>query len=169
MIDCLSILKQYIINYSNYDRSISIPQEVWESITSLIPLFNCFRKIIQNIESDEFGTISYVLKAFNSLRRIITFLPSKFQSGIESYLGKEFSIWKHYEFCWTPLLFAATRFNPSIDINQLLTSKEITQGDNFIMALLEEISPVSQQESMLVGINEDSFYVIHLKLVLNRI
>jgi len=102
----------------------------------LIPLFNCFRKTIQKIESDEFGTISYVLKAFNSLRRIITLLPSKFQSGIESYLEKEFSIWKQYEFCWTPLLFAATRLNPSIDINQLLTSKEITQGDNFIMALL---------------------------------
>lgn len=74
-----SIETFYILEeHSNHDIRFKLMQRHWNFIERIIPVLNVYKKAIKILESDDFGTISFVLSSLYKIKTTIETLPKKF-------------------------------------------------------------------------------------------
>jgi len=141
LIDGLFRNKHTIIEFRTKYGIEAVSPLLWEDIDILNPVFKKAKEIIQILESDSFGTISYVLRAFSIFKNSIALLPEKFEDGKIAVEKKfqRFSV--KYDHLWNPLLFSACRLNPAMNVHLIMDSEDIIKGDELILSLMKNESP----------------------------
>ena len=138
VIEGLSRLKHHIIEYRTKYNLIAVPPHIWEDIDHLYPVFKSAQEIIQILESDSFGAISYTLRGFSIFKDQIEYLPEKFLAGKRAVSEKIQKYWNSYRPLWDPFLFAATRLNPALAVHMILETDEILKGDRMILDMMKK-------------------------------
>jgi len=77
LIDGQYRLKHYIIEFRTKFGIEAVEPLIWEDIDVLNLVFLRVKEIIQNLESDSFGTISYVLRASSQVLDVLEGLSIK--------------------------------------------------------------------------------------------
>ena len=162
MFTSLRNLKDLIIAYGLLENT-EVPYYVWETIEELYPLLTLFEKVVKKLESDCFGTISYILKGLSLMKNEILKLPGRYLKGVDAYLEKERIYWRVYSNHWDPLLFSATRLNPSLDINTILSPEEIIRGDKMIESMIVSLIPPNCSQEDQFQDFDDPFTSSHVE------
>jgi len=96
LIDGLYRLKHYVIEFRTKFGIEGVEPIIWEDIDVLNPVFLRVKEIIQILEIDSFGTISYILRAISVFKDSVEFLPERFNEGEKVVNIKITKIWKKY-------------------------------------------------------------------------
>jgi len=118
----------------------------WEDIDVLNPVFLRVKEIIQILESDSFGTISYILRAISVFKDSVEFLLERFNDGKKAANVKITKIWKKSQHLWDPILFATCRLDPSMDVNLIMETSQINKGDRYILSMMKNPAPIEVME-----------------------
>jgi len=116
---------------------VAVEPHVWEDIDVLNPLFENSQEIMNILESDNFGSISFVIRGLSLFQHYVQSLPERFNTGKVDVAAKLRKIWEKYNDLWDPLLFAATRLNPALDVYMILESEQIARGDQYILEMMK--------------------------------
>ena len=138
LINGLFKMKQHIIDFRLRNKIIMVEPSIWDDIEVLFPVFEDAELIISTLESDDFGSVSYILRGFTLFSQHIQLLPERYLQGKISVHNKFREMWEKYRDLWDPFLFAATRLNPSIDIHETLEADQIIRGDEYIISLMKK-------------------------------
>lgn len=133
----LRTLKPTIERYCHEEKKTIIKPENWITLDNLIPFFKTFTTCIKEQESDRFGNISLVLKHFIMLEKKAEKLSHVFLKGKRAFNEKKIEYFTRYENIWSPLLYAATRLNPSLNVQEILLPSEVEKADKLILEKLE--------------------------------
>ena len=148
LLSSLNYLKDSIISFRTLDKMSPITPQIWNNIKILLEFFEIYEEIVKVMEKDEFGTISYILRCINTISKKVNELPETFNDSKAEFLQKLDDYWGRYKHFWDPLLYAATRLNPSLSVSAEMSAPEITRGDNLILDILKKIpknqSPIVQ-------------------------
>ena len=139
LLEALADMKESIIEFRTLEKMKPVPPSMWTTIIELVSFFRIFKQIMEMIESDDFGTISYVLRGITVIENSINLLSEQFSEGKNSFNEKLGSYWTRYNKYWDPLLYADTRLNPSLSASQVMTPEEIIRGDNLIKELMQQV------------------------------
>lgn len=73
-----SIETFYILEeYSNHEIRFKLRQRHWDYIERIISILKVYKKAIKILESDDFGTIYFVISSFYTIKAMIETLPKK--------------------------------------------------------------------------------------------
>ena len=142
LIDGLFRLKHIIIEFRTKYNLVAVEPTLWEDIDLLNPVFARAKEIIQILESDSFGTISYVLRAFSVFKDSVEYLPEKYNAGKIAVNEKMRECWLKYQHLWDPILYAACRLNPAMDVQLIMEPEEVKKGDRLILSLMKNPNPI---------------------------
>lgn len=113
---------------------------IWDDIDIMNQVLQKAKEIIHILESDSFGTISYVLRAFSILKNSIALLPEKFLDGNIAFSKKLQCYTEKYDHLLNRLLFAACRLNHGMNVHMIMDPEKIFKGDALILSLMKNES-----------------------------
>lgn len=86
--------------------------EHWDFIEQLLPVLGKYKRAIEILESDQFGTISLVLRTFGKIKKHIMKLdPIIFSDNISSFISEYDDLMNEYKNQMHPINDAATILN----------------------------------------------------------
>ena len=123
--------------YEEKDETIiRLQQKHWEFIELILPLLKIYKSGIKILESDEFGTISFVINTMHRIKTTIENLPSDlFQPNITKF-KKNFELMMNiYDEQFHPLYDAAVLLNPYVEKDHI----NVDKGIEFIENKMKEL------------------------------
>ena len=123
--------------YEEKDETIiRLQQKHWEFIELILPLLKIYKSGIKILESDEFGTISFVINTMHRIKTTIENLPSDlFQPNITKF-KKNFELMMNiYDEQFHPLYDAAVLLNPCVEKDHI----NVDKGIEFIENKMKEL------------------------------
>jgi hypothetical protein len=154
-ISYLSTKQKYVLKYAKQE-SLTFDVAIFTLIEEFKPFFDLYQKCSKKLESDLFGTISYVCQVLYNLTNEVKKLKTKHLECCEAFTEKLAKFKEDFRVEMYPLVYAATILNPMIPL-KVLAPQELESGMAYIREKMikhgwEGISSVVE-----TGIDDDGF------------
>jgi hypothetical protein len=132
-------LKQELNMFLAKKKLELVSNEAWELAESLLDIVSTFRNSTQKLESDSFGSISYLLL----IRHLLILITDEYKSCPEIVRGWRSALQVHWNrwFCGEPreIAIMAAFLNPGTNLDMVMTSDERTDAVEFLKRRLKEL------------------------------
>lgn len=119
----------------------NLEDTVFIHVKNLHPFFKAIKKAYKVLESDKFGTISYILRFYKRILKKLNMLPQVYNAGVNAFKDVYKEYWTNYFKEFDLVLYMATRLNPFIKHERCMTPEEIQRADTEILKIMNEIRP----------------------------
>lgn len=126
---------QHFLENNHYDKLSIPPDEFFQDISLLINVFATAKNVMKHLESESFGTISYVIDAFRLIKHSVDNLPdNKFENEKSLFNDDYTHRWiSHFlEDDTHDMLLMAARLNPYQTKCSSLTIEEINTANTLL-------------------------------------
>lgn len=142
----------------SYNEFLQIKNDLDKVFGPVEETYRFFKRIMlayKKLESDHFGTISYVIYEFGKIQKELQDLPQKYHIGVTQFNAMYKEYWEENFERIKLTLFIATRLNPLIKHELILTPDEIKTADDEILKIMNRINPPTN-ERRAAAANSDS-------------
>jgi len=72
----------------------------------------------------------------------VEYLPEKYNAGKIAVNEKMRECWLKYQHLWDPILYAACRLNPAMNVQLIMEPEEVKNGDHLIFSQMKTPNPI---------------------------
>ena len=112
-----------------------VDQDIWETISLILPILGVIKKSVKALEAERYGTILYVLVAFHQIKSVINELSGKgriFEEVAKKWNDKYEIRLAETRKIWSPLLEVGCFLNPGVDHRLYLNAADVEKVRDFL-------------------------------------